>query len=478
MAYLRACAGKEFVDFDEDITLADVRNAVDEGYAHVELFKRFTTLGMGPSQGRHSALAAARLIARQTQQPVERVGVTTARPPLVGEPLAALAGRNFTPERRTPMHARHVALRATMFPLGAWSRPAYYGPSGEREAAIEREIAAIRKSRGPDRRLDAGQDRGPRARRRGVRRPPLHDGAREQAVGRVRYLLMLNEAGTIVDDGVAARLSERHFYLTATTGGADNVFRQMLWWNAQWQLDVDVANLTAGYAAVNLAGPRSREVLSRITQGIDLAPGAFPYLGVRDGTLAGIPARVLRIGFVGELGYEIHVPSQMGEALWDALIEAGAPSGICPVGIEAQRVLRLEKGHIVVGQDTDGLSTPDEANMAWAVGRDKAFYVGARSLALRRRQPPKRRLAGFSLPLDAPALRESCLVVEGGEMAGLVTSVARSRTCGRTIGLAYVRPDRSESGTAITIRSEDGRDVEAVVTATPFYDPANAAQKR
>jgi sarcosine oxidase subunit alpha len=470
--------GREFVDLDEDLTIADVANALGEGYTQVELLKRFSTLGMGPSQGRQSALAAARLIARHTGRPIDRVGVTTARPPVVGEKLAVLAGRNFQPERRTPMHDRHIALGAQMFAAGPWWRPAYYGQPDERDDSIEREIAAVHEGVGM---IDVStlgkiEVRGPDAASFLDRIATLSHA--RQPIGRIRYLLLLNEAGTIVDDGVAARLGEQRFYLTATTGGADNVFRQMLWWNAQWRLKVDLANVTAGYAAVNVAGPRSRQLLSRLAEGIDLGAESFPYLAVRECRLAGIPARLLRIGFVGELGYEIHVPSQLGEALWDVLAGAGRALGIRPVGIEAQRVLRLEKGHIVVGQDTDGLTTPLEAGMQWALGRGKEFFVGARSVELRDRQPQKRRLVGFSMPFDSPVPRESCLVVEAGEMAGVVTSASSSRKCGKVIGLAYVRPDRSAPGTVLTIRLEAGRDVKATVTSLPFYDPDGEAQMR
>ena len=181
----------------------------------------------------------------------------------------------------------------------------------------------------------------------------------KQPVGRSRYVLMTDQTGAIIDDGVACRFADEHFYVTATTSGVDGVYRPMLFWNAQWRLDVDVANVTAAYAGVNIAGPRSREVLQQaLRRDIDLSPTAFPYLGVRMGTVAGIPARLLRVGFVGELGYEIHCPRIYGEALWDALMEAGKPFGIRPFGVEAQRVLRLEKGHIIVGQDTDGLTNP------------------------------------------------------------------------------------------------------------------------
>ena len=192
-------------------------------------------------------------------------------------------------------------------------------------------------------------------------------------VGKSRYVLMTDQSGAVIDDGVACRFHDEHFYVTATTSGVDGVYRLMLFWNAQWRLDVDIANVTAAYAGVNIAGPRSRQVLQRLCSDVDLSPDAFPYLGVRMGTVAGVPARLLRVGFVGELGYEIHMPAHYGEHVWDALMEAGQPFGIKPFGVEAQRVLRLEKGHIIIGQDTDGLTHPYEADMAWAISKTQAL---------------------------------------------------------------------------------------------------------
>ena len=239
---------------------------------------------------------------------------------------------------------------------------------------------------------------------------------------------MTNEAGTIIDDGVACRFRDDHFYVTATTSGAERVYLSMLWWNAQWRLEVDISHVNAAYAAVNLAGPKAREVLAKITDGVDLSPEAFPYMGLREGHVGGVPARLIRIGFVGELGYELHVPMSQGEALWDAVMDAGRDHGLKPFGLEAQRVLRLEKGHIIIGQDTDAMTFPHEVDMAWAIAKKKPFFVGGRSIEQRLRQPMTRKLVGFiieDLGEDAggPAPDESNVVLRGGEVVGFVTSV-------------------------------------------------------
>jgi len=252
----------------------------------------------------------------------------------------------------------------------------------------------------------------------------------------------------------------------------------MLWHNAQWRLDVDVTNVTASYAGVNIAGPASRGVLARLCDDVDLSADAFPYMGVRTGTVAGIRARLLRVGFVGELGYEIHVPADHGEALWDALMESGAPEGIRPFGVEAQRVLRLEKGHIIVSQDTDGTTHPYEADMAWAIARKKPYFVGMRSIDIQNRAGLTRKLVGFTTDDPSAGIPSEChLVVRGDEILGRVTSCILSPTLDRVIGLAYVAPDQTEIGSRFDIKLDDGKIVAGEVVALPFYDPENKRQE-
>ncbi len=374
------------------------------------------------------------------------------------------------------MHHRHIEAQARMMVAGAWLRPAYYGDAADAAAAAAREVAAVRTAAGL---IDVStlgkiELRGPDAAEFLNR---LYVTAHlQQPVGRARYCLMTDPAGAVIDDGVACRLAEQHFFVTATTSGADAVVRAMYLWNAQWRLDVDIANATAAYAAVNLAGPRSRDILAPICRDIELAPAAFPYLGVRTGEVAGIPARLMRVGFVGELGYEIHVPAGCGEALWDALIRAGARHGILPFGVEAQRVLRLEKGHVIVGQDTDGLTHPLEIGMPAPA---KPFFIGAAALAAHRERGLARRLVGFELVNDDAAMPKEChLVIEGGDIAGRVTSCARSPSLNRVIGLAYLPAERAEAGRTFTIRVERGALTAARVVPLPFYDPGNERQQQ
>jgi sarcosine oxidase subunit alpha len=470
--------GKEFVDFDEDLQVRDILSSVADGYGELELVKRFSTVGMGPSQGRHSALTTARLVAKATGRTVAEIGVTTARPPFTGEKLAVLAGRAFNPERRTAMHHRHLEAGAQMMPAGLWWRPAYYGAPAQREACIRDEVLAVRNGLGliDVSTLGGLEVRGPDAAEFLERMYTF--AYTKQPVGRARYVLMTNEAGTIIDDGVACRMGPEHFYVTATTGGVDRIYQTMLWWNARWRLDVDVANVTAAMAGVNIAGPRSREALAGLTEGVDLDAEAFPYMGVREGRCAGIPARFIRVGFVGELGFEIHVPAGCGEALWDALMRGGAAHGIRPFGVEAQRVLRLEKGHIIIGQDTDAMTHPHEVDMAWAIAKKKPFFIGGRSIELRLRQPETRKLVGFTFEgVSGEMPGESNLVLRGGTVAGFVTSVAYSPSLEKIIGLAYAHPEDTVPGTHLGIKLDNGRIRDATVVPLPFYDPDNQRQE-
>jgi len=471
--------GKEFVDYDEDLTIADIVNATGDGYEHIQLVKRYSTCGMGPSQGRHSALAAARLVAAATHRTVAQTGVTTARPPFSAEQLGHSAGRSFYPARRSNMHYRHIESGAEMLQAGAWFRPAFYKQDNiTRQDAINAEVRNVRNNVGlvDVSTLGGLEVRGPDA---GEFLNRFYTfGFVKQPVGRARYALLTNEAGVVIDDGVACRFGDNHYYVTATTGGVDRVYQNMLKWNAQWRLDVDVANVTSAYCGVNIAGPNARRVLETVCNDVDLSSAAFPYMGVRIGSVDGIPARLIRVGFVGELGYEIHVPQQYGEALWDALTKAGSEHSIKPFGIEAQRVLRLEKGHIIIGQDTDAMSNPNEVQMNWAVSKKKPFFVGGRTLSELEKKPSLRSLVGFIVnDMDSPIPQESHLILEGNQMTGRVTSCSYSPTLEKAIGLAYVSPSSAANGSSIVIKSSNGILVCATVVGLPFYDPNTARQE-
>ncbi|HZO91460.1 MAG TPA: glycine cleavage T C-terminal barrel domain-containing protein [Chthonomonadaceae bacterium] len=471
---------KSFVDLDEDVQYKDLVHSAQEGFDSAELMKRYSTYGMGPSQGKIANVNAIRILAKVKGQTVAETGTTTSRPFYHPVPLSHLAGRGFHPHRRTPLHSRHEAAGAEFMAAGEWLRPAYYAAAGKtREQAIQEEVQAVRQRAGL---IDVGtlgklEISGPDA-AEFIERIYTGRFARMK-IGTSRYGLMCDETGVIIDDGVVARLAEDRFYVTTTTTASGSVYREMQRWALLWGLDVVLVNATGSYAAMNLAGPRSRQILADLT-GINLAEEGFPYLGVREGEILGIPARVLRVGFVGELGYEIHVPAHSAARVWDGLMQAGQFCQIRPFGVEAQRVLRLEKGHVIVGQDTDGLTTPREAHMEWAVKADKPFFVGQRSLAIQGAKESQRRLVGFVLPQGyaGPMPKECHLVIENGQITGRVTSICFSPTLGQVIGLAYVAPSQAAPGSAFQIRAEEGAMVTATVVEIPFYDPKNLRQTR
>ncbi|MEO6624183.1 MAG: glycine cleavage T C-terminal barrel domain-containing protein, partial [Burkholderiaceae bacterium] len=470
--------GRNFVDFDEDLQLKDFFNAAQEGYDNIELLKRYSTVGMGPSQGKHSNMNAIRILARIRGEPIERIGTTTSRPMFHPVPMAHLAGRAFQVERATPLAARHCALNAVWMPAGQWQRPEYYQlPGVQRPQAIAAEVLAVRDSVGL---IDVGtlgkiDLYGPDA---ALFLERVYTGNfANLRTGMTRYCLMVDESGVIIDDGVVARLGAEHFYFTTTTSGSATVYRELTRLNTMWGLDVGIANLTGHMAAMNLAGPRAREVLQPLC-GESIVDDQFPYLGVRAMYVAGVAVRMLRVGFVGELGYELHVAADEAVLVWDAVMAAGAAVEIRAFGVEAQRILRLEKGHVIVGQDTDGLTNPFQAGMRWAVRMDKPFFVGQRSLQILATQPLSQVMVGFLLADDCAGVPKEChLVIHNGELAGRVTSIAQSPTLKRVIGLALVDPALSKPGHGLRIRIDGAKEVDAVVVALPFYDAAGARQR-
>lgn len=304
-------------------------------------------------------------------------------------------------------------------------------------------------------------------------------------VGRARYGVMCNEEGIVSDDGVAAHLSDDLWYMTATSGGVSAVYENMLW-NLQsgWDFEVQVVNLTDTNAAMNFTGPKARQVLQPLTD-LDLSNGAFPYMGAQQGRVAGVEAIILRIGFTGELGYELHVPAGHALYLWETLMAAGHTHDIAitPFGVEAQRIMRLEKGHFIVGQDTDGLTDPYMAHLDWAVKMDKADFVGKPSLVRIQQKGIRQKLVGFQMlnPNDLPEEANQIVVPNpdkpiGLEIIGRVTSSRYSPTLKQSIGLCWLPVDRCEPGTEFTVRVRGQLKIGRVVSL-PFYDASGARLK-
>lgn len=467
--------GKNFVDFDEDLTVADLNIAYREGFDSVELMKRYSTIGMGPSQGKVSNMNGVRVLAGLQGAAVAAIGVTTPRPFTHPVPMGALAGRRIRRQWWTPMHDFHVAEQADIQEAGTWLRPMSY-TSGSPVSAIEKEYQLVRGAAGLIDVSTLGKIElfGPDT-------IALLEYAYTCAFdklkqGMTRYIFMVDGSGTLVDDGVAARLADDHFYITATSSHAQAVVRSLQQFADQLGFDVAIIDRTHQVAALNLAGPRSREVLARLTD-FDLSEENFPYLAIREAQVSGVKARLMRVGFVGELGFEIHFPASDGTALWEAMLEAGRDFGIGPFGVEAQRLLRLEKGHLIFGQDTDGTTNPFEVNLGWGVRLAKQRFVGKHSLTLLKPRLA-RRLVGFKTTRDASRQLAEChLVINNDSIAGRITSVAYSPHCRAVIGLAMVDMGLTELGTTLQVRVTNGDLVPIEVSDPSFYDPDNSRQR-
>jgi sarcosine oxidase, subunit alpha len=453
--------GKCFVCVCEDVTDKDVKRAIAEGFDSIELAKRYTTVTMGPCQGKLCHLPSIRLHARENETDEETIGTTTARPPWRPVTLGLLAGRPHEPAQRTSIHHRHKELGARMMWTGTWRRPHSYGDPESEARVVHQSVGVIDVST-----LGKLLVIGPDAAAFLERLYPNRYG--DMKVGRIRYGVLGTDAGRIMDDGTIARLDENEFYVTTTSTGAGAVLEWFEWWNAVWGMDVEIVNVTAALAAVNIAGPRARELMSRLTD-LDVSNEAISYLDSARGHVLGVPALILRIGFVGELGYEIHFPSPFGEHVWDEILERGADLDIAPFGLEPQRVLRLEKMHILVGQDTDSESNPIEASMPWIVKLDKDDFVGKWSLEHVRRRGERELLVGFEME-DGKVPPEGGQIVVDGRPGGRITSARFSPQLRKVIGMGWVPVDLAEDGAELLIKVDGGYE-KASVRLQPFFDP-------
>jgi len=482
-----------FVDLQRDQTVADVAAALGSGLRSVEHVKRATYIGTAVDQGRASGALAAEIVNQLLGTDPGAQGPTNARPPWAPVAFHVLAGpyrgAAFDPVRVTPMHAAHVQRGAVFDNVGQWKRPWYFPRDGETmRAAVLRECAAVRTGVGM---IDAStlgkiEVVGPDT-------PEFLDRMYTNAmstlgVGRIRYGLMLGVDGMVFDDGVAMRLADDRYLVTTTTGGAARVLdRFEEWLQTEWpHLRVHCTSVTEQWAAVAVAGPRSREVLEAVGTDVDVSRAAFPFMAWRDGEVAGVPARLARVSFSGELAFEVHVAGWHGRHVWEAMLAAGAPFGITPYGTETMDVLRAERGFVMVGQDTDGTVTPDDLGMSWIVNLRKGDFVGRRSL-LRADlvRPDRKQLVGL-LPDDPGLLLQEGAQVVAAEhaaasppvpMLGHVTSSYDSAALGRTFALALVARGRERLGETVHARTFDGgahQAVPATVTEPVFYDPQGA----
>jgi sarcosine oxidase subunit alpha len=454
---------KCFACLCEDVTAKDIKLSVEEGYDSIELSKRYTTTTMGPCQGRMCQLPAVRLMAKETGQSLEEVGTTTARPPWVSVPMGALAGRPFEPAKRSAIHGRHRDLGGNIMWAGDWRRAYDYG-NPRAEALAVHEAAGLIDVSTLGKLIVSGPDAGEFLDRLYPNR------FSNLKPGRIRYGVMASDAGRIMDDGTVCRLDDDSFYVTTTSSGAGAVYDWFSWWLADWQLRVHLTDVTQGLGAVNLAGPRAREIMGGVTE-LDCSSEAFTYLDAKRAEVAGVPCLILRIGFVGEVGYEIHFPAAQGEHLWDALFEVGREHGLRPFGLEPQRLLRLQKMHILVGQDTDSESNPFGAAMPWIVKLDKEQdFIGKWALERYAEQPLETALVGIALDNGHVPTEGAAILPDGESPMGQVTSARYSPQLGKVIGMAWVPAALAKDGAGVTI-SDNGRQLPAEVVTRPFYDP-------
>ena len=476
--------GKHFLDQQNDVTAADIQLAAREGYSSVEHAKRYTTLGMASDQGKTGNIPGMAVLGQALG--VERlgdVGTTTFRPPYTPVTFGALAGRDVgplaDPVRMTPIHHWHELAGCRWEDVGQWRRPWYYPQDGETmRDAVNRECQAARAAVGI---LDATtlgkiDIRGADA-AEFLNRIYTNAWSKLQP-GRCRYGLMLGEDGMVMDDGVTACLAKGNYLMTTTTGNAASVLAWLEeWLQTEWpELKVYCNSVTEAFATVAICGPSARALLAELTDDIDLEAEAFPFMTFREGTVAGIPARVFRISFTGESTFEINVPASYGMALWTALMNAGDKHGITPFGTETMHVLRAEKGYIIVGQETDGTVTPYDLGMDWIVSKNKDF-IGRRSQSRPDSvRADRKQLVGL-LPFDTDEV-----LPEGGQitaekheqapmpMIGHVTSSYYSATLGRSFALALIKGGRQRHGDTVYVPLAD-KTVRAEVTDPVFYDP-------
>ncbi|WP_219602195.1 2Fe-2S iron-sulfur cluster-binding protein [Nonomuraea indica] len=474
-----------FVDLQRDVTVADLRRAVGAGLRSVEHVKRYTTAGTAHDQGKTSGLLASAVVAEALGVPVAELGVTTFRAPYLPVAFATLAGRDrgalHDPVRVTALHEWHVAAGALFENVGQWKRPWYYPRPGEdMEAAVLRECRAAREGVAA---MDAstlgkidvvGADAGEFLDR-------LYTNLMSTLkVGAVRYGVMCRPDGMVFDDGTVVRLADDHFLVTTTTGNAAAVLDWMEeWLQTEWpSLRVHCTSVTEQWATVALVGPRSREVLAGLAPGLAVGADDFPFMTWREAEVAGIPARVCRISFSGELAYEINVTSWDGLRLWTSIMDLGV---VTPYGTETMHVLRAEKGYPIVGQDIDGTVTPQDLGMAWVVSKKKPDFVGKRSHARADTARPDRKQLvgllpedpGLLLPEGAHLVAADVLPEPPVPMLGHVTSSYRSAALGRTFALALVKGGHGRIGERL-YAPVGGTLAPVTVTSHVLYDPEGA----
>ncbi|SON53617.1 Aminomethyltransferase [Hartmannibacter diazotrophicus] len=474
---------KAFVDWQNDVTAKDIKLATREGFQSIEHIKRYTTTGMATDQGKTSNMNALGIVSDALKKPVTEIGLTTFRQPYTPTTFGIFAGAArealFDPVRTTPIHTWAAEQGAAFEDVSLWKRAHYFPKGGEDlHAAVARECLAVRNSVGIFDASTLGKIEvvGPDA-AEFMNRMYINAWTKLGA-GKLRYGVMLREDGFVLDDGVVGRLAEDRFHVTTTTGGAPRVLNMMEdYLQTEWpDLDVWLTSTTEQWAVIAVQGPNARKVLETLVDDIDLSAESMPHMSVKEGHIQGIPTRLFRVSFTGELGFEVNVPADYGRAVWEAIFAAGEAFGITPYGTETMHVLRAEKGYIIVGQETDGTATPDDVGLSWAIGKTKKDFVGKRSLARPALMAPDRKqLIGLLTEVAGEVLEEGAQVVADPNapvpmpMIGHVTSSYPSSTLGRSIALAMIKGGRARVGETLYVPMP-GRTIKVTVTDPVFYD--------
>jgi sarcosine oxidase subunit alpha len=479
---------KSFVDWQHDVTTRDLALATREGFQAIEHVKRYTTTGMATDQGKTSNLNAMAIVAKSLGVAIPTVGLTTFRMPYTPVTFGSLAGISrgdlFDPVRTTPTHSWAQARGAVFENVGLWKRARYFPRGGgeDMQAAVARECRAVRGACGMFDASTLGKIEvvGPDA-AEFMNRLYVNNWS-NLGVGRSRYGILLREDGFIYDDGVVARTGTDRFHVTTTTGGAPRVLAMMEdYRQTEWpDLKVWLTSTTEQWAVIAVQGPKSRLVLQSLVEGVDIGAAAFPHMSVGRGRICGAPMLLFRVSFTGELGFEINVPADFGLAVWEAVYARGREHGITEYGTETMHVLRAEKGYIIVGQDTDGTVTPDDAGLTWAIGKNKPDFVGKRSLdRVSMKSPDRKQLVGLRTKDPRVVLEEGAQVAAKAgqkppmELIGHVTSSYASSVLGCSIALGMVAGGRKRLGQTLYVPMPGG-DLEVEVTSTVFYDTAGA----
>lgn len=478
---------KAFVDYQNDVTAKDIKLATREGMHSIEHVKRYTTTGMATDQGKTSNMNALAIASEALGKTLPQVGLTTFRQPYTPITFGAMAnhsrGQLFDPVRKTPTHAWAEAQGAEFEDVGLWKRAWFFPKAGEdMHKAVLRECKTVRESAGVFDASTLGKIEvvGPDAAE--FMNLMYTNPWSKLEVGRLRYGVMLNEAGFVMDDGVVGRIAEDRFHVTTTTGGAPRVLNHMEdYLQTEFpHLKVALTSTTEQWAVVAVQGPNARKIIQPLVEGIDLSNDAMPHMSARMGKICGVPTRLFRMSFTGELGFEVNVPADFGQAVWEAIWAEAQKHGACAYGTETMHVLRAEKGFIIVGQETDGTMTPDDVGLAWAIGKTKPDFVGKRSLIRPDLVKTDRKQLVGLLPVDPNTLlEEGAQIVDtatpkpGAGALGHVTSSYTSAVLGRTFALAVVAAGRSRIGETLYVPMPNGA-IAVKVTDPVFYDKEGA----